>query len=190
MLAAEGIVKTHLFVLGATLCIPAAKGQDLNCELKDYKPINGLSAEIRGGTLEVLWEGERSEQLKAGFIIRNGQPLVSYLEARRNGGKWVLLGRGLAPEFEVTSGKRRMSEQQLAPLRSLGVALTPELIDREKWFAFWDAPLMIPGAPKTNLGLPRKPEEVRHASASFQATGCRVTTDGARIEIRFPGLNL
>jgi hypothetical protein len=182
-------LKLHLFFLSAILCIPAAKGQDLNCDLKDYKRIDGMSAEIRGAALEVLWDGERGEQLKAGFSIRNGQPLVSDLEVRKSGGKWVMLGRDLAPEFEVTSGKRRLSEQQMAPLRKLG-PLTPALIEREKWNAFWDAPLMIPGAPNTNLDLPRKPEEIRHASASYQAGGCRVKTDGARIEITFPSLSM
>ena len=140
-------MKLHLFVLGMTLCAAA----DLNCDLKDYKQIDGVSAELRGETLEVVWSGERGEQLRAGFIIRNGQPLVSDLEARKNDAKWVMLGKDLAPEFEVTSGKRRLSEQQMAPLRALGIALTPDVVEREKWFAFWDAPLMIPGAPKTNL---------------------------------------
>ncbi len=176
-----------LFVFGAALM---AKGQDINCDLKDYKPISGLTAEVRGATLEVLWDGERGEQLKAGFAIRNGQPYVSDLEVRRSGGKWVLLGHDLTPEFEVTSGKRRLSEQQMAPLRALGIALTPEVVEREKWFAFWDAPLMIPGQPKTNLDLPRLPEEVRHASASYKISGCRVKSDGARIEITFPGLSM
>ena len=178
---------THSFVLSAILCVPFAWGQ---CDLKDYKRVDGLSVEMREGTLEVLWTGERGEQLKAGFIIRNGQPLISDLEARKNGGKWVTLGKDLVPEFEVTSGKRRLSEQQMAPLRALGIALTPEVVEREKWFAFWDAPLMIPGAPKTNLDLPRLAEEVKHASASYQAIGCRVKSDGARVEITYPGLTM
>jgi hypothetical protein len=183
-------MRIYLAVLGATMYVSAVSGQELNCDLKDYKKLSGLSAEIHGGTLEVSWDGERGEQLKAGFAIRDGRPVVSDLEAKKSGGKWVVLGRDLAPEFEVTSGVRRLSEQQMAPLRKLGLAFTPELIEREKWFAFWDAPLMIPGQPKTNMDLPRKPEEVRHASANFKAQGCRVKTDGARIEITFPGLSM
>src|SRR5580692_4838983 len=177
----------HSFVLSAILCVPVAWGQ---CDLRDYKRIDGLSVETREGTLEVLWTGERGAQLRAGFIIRNGQPLVSDIEARKNGGKWVTLGKDLVPEFEVTSGKRRLSEQQMAPLRALGIALTPEVVEREKWFAFWDAPLMIPGAPKTNLDLPRLPEEVRRAWASYHATACTVKTDGARVEVEFNGLQM
>ena len=112
------------------------------------------------------------------------------MAVRKAGASWIILGRNLMPEFEVTSGKRRLSEQQMAPLRQLGVQLTPEVVDREKWFAFWDAPLMIPGAPKTNLDLPRKPEEIRRARATFHATACAVKTDGARLEVEFPGLEM
>src|SRR5207244_1796807 len=93
-------------------------------------------------------------------------------------------------EFEVTSGKRRLSEQQMAPLRKLGVAFTPEVVDREKWFAFWDAPLMIPGSGNTSMDLPRKPEEIRRAWAKFHASTCSVKTDGARIEVEFAGVDL
>src|SRR5580704_833283 len=178
---------THSFVLSAILCVPFAWGQ---CDLKDYKRVDGLSVEMREGTLEVLWTGERGEQLKAGFIIRNGQPLVNDLEARKNGGKWVTLGKDLVPEFQVTSGIRRLSEQQMAPLRALGIALTPEVVDREKWNAFWDAPLMVPGAPNTNMDLPRKPEEIRRAWAAYKASGCQVKSDGARIEVAFPGVEM
>ena len=35
------------------------------------------------------------------------------------------------------------------------------MIEREKWNAFWDAPLVVPGRRGTNLDLPRKPEEIR-----------------------------
>src|SRR5882762_5590885 len=102
----------------------------------------------------------------------------------------MTLGRNLQPEMEITSGKRRLSEQQMAPLRKLGIQFTPEVIDREKWFAFWDAPLMIPGSPNTNMDLPRKPDEVRRAWASYHSTGCSVKTDGARLEVEFPGLQM
>src|SRR5207247_944201 len=65
---------------------------------------------------------------------------------------------------------------------------------------FWDAPLLVPGtAPRVrptapgeasdrNPGLPRKPEEIRRATARFQVTSCSLKSDGARLEITFPGL--
>ena len=63
------------------------------------------------------------------------------------------------------------------------------MIEREKWNAFWDAPLVVPGRPGTNLDLPRKPEEIKRAWAKYNATGCQVKTDGARLEDDFPGLD-
>src|SRR5260370_30492290 len=36
----------------------------------------------------------------------------------------------------------------------------------------------------------RNPEEIRHAAASYQATGCAVKTDGARLELEFDGLEM
>jgi hypothetical protein len=162
----------------------------MNCDMQHYKAADGLKAENRNGALQLTWQGERGEELRAAFTIRGGQPTVTELAARPREGAWKVLGQNLTPEFEVTSGVRRMSEQQLAPLRELKTPLTPELIEREKWNAFWDAPLMVPGRPNSNMDLPRKPEEIRRAWATYHASGCQVTTDGARIEVLFPGLEL
>ena len=172
--------------LGAT----AATAQQLNCDMRDYKPLDGLKAEMRNGSLELSWRGAPGQELRAAFTTRQGQPLITELAAHKTGGNWIVLGRNLTPEFEVTSGIRRLSEQQMAPLRALGIQLTPQVVEREKWNAFWDAPLMIPGSPKTNLDLPRKPEEIRRAWAAYQASSCTVKTDGARVEVEFPGLSL
>ena len=49
----------------------------------------------------------------------------------------AILGHDLTPEYQVTTGRRRISAQQEVPLRQLGM-FTPEVIDRQKWFAFWD----------------------------------------------------
>jgi hypothetical protein len=171
----------------ATLALSPAIAQGVNCDMRQYKPAEGMSAENRDGALVLVWQGERNEELRAALSIRNGQPTVVELAARAAGGSWKTLGRNLTPELEVTSGVRRMSEQQLAPLRELKMALTPEVIEREKWNAFWDAPLMVPGRPGTNMDLPRKPEEIRKSWASQHATTCQVVTDGARIEVSFPG---
>jgi len=182
-------LKPHLLLLSA-LWAGAALGQSPNCDLRDYKAQDGLKAEIRNGSLEFTWQGARGQELRTAFALHDGQPSIAEMAVRKAGASWIILGRNLMPEFEVTSGKRRLSEQQMAPLRQLGVQLTPEVVDREKWFAFWDAPLMIPGAPKTNLDLPRKPEEIRRARATFHATACAVKTDGARLEVEFPGLEM
>ena len=144
---------------------------------------------MRGGALEVVWRGERQEQLRASFLVRDGQPSVGELAARKSGGSWIVLGQNLLPEFEITSGVRRLSEQQAAPLRDLNIKLTPDVIEREKWNAFWDAPLVVPGRKGTNLDLPRKPDEIHKDWATYRATGCQVKTDGARLEVIFPGFS-
>jgi hypothetical protein len=177
-----------VFLLG-TMLAASSLGQELNCDMTAYKAQEGLTAQIRSGVLELSWQGERREQLRAQFMVRNGQPVVQELAARKAGGAWTVLGQNLSPEFEITSGVRRLSEQQMAPLRDLKIQLTPEVIEREKWFAFWDSPLMVPGRPGTNLDLPRKPEEIRRVWAKYNATGCQVKTDGARIEVVFPGFD-
>ena len=176
-------------ILTALLFTLAATGQTLNCDMTGYKAQDGLKAQVHGGVLELSWQGERQEELRAQFTIRSGQPMVEELTARSRGGKWIVLGKSLTPEFEITSGVRRLSEQQMAPLRDLKIEFTPEVVEREKWNAFWDSPLMVPGRAGTNLGLPRKPEEIRKVRAKYNSTGCQVKTDGARIEVVFPGFD-
>jgi hypothetical protein len=61
-------------------------------------------------------------------------------------------------------------------------------VEREKWNAFWDAPLMVPGRNGTNVDLPRKPEEIRRARARYSSGTCQVTSEGARLSIIFPGV--
>jgi hypothetical protein len=175
-------------LLCMALAYTPAISQTIQCDMGQYKASPGLKAETHGGGLQLSWDGERGEQLRASFTIRDGQPMVTELAAKGAKGAWKILGSNLTPEFEITTGKRRMSEQQMGPLRSMKAAITPELIAKEKWNAFWDAPLMVPGRPKTNLDLPRSPEEIRRVWASYRATGCQVKTDGARVEVTFPGL--
>ncbi len=77
-------------------------------------------------------------------------------------------------------------------------------VERWKWEAFWDAPLYVEGSgvrPPTHAtsippmngifgqkGLPRTPDEVIRATATYHAHGCEVKTNGARLEIAFPGV--
>src|SRR5450755_1158181 len=178
------------FLLLATVCCGTAAGQGLNCDLHEYRPAEGLTASIANGVLQINWQGERDQQLRAAFTIRNGNPMVRELAVRAGQGTWQILGSNLSPEFDVVSGRRRISEQQMAPMRALNLKFTPELLDRERWSAFWDAPLEIPGQPKTNEDMPRKPEEIRRATATYNASSCSVKTDGARLEATFPGLSL
>ncbi len=181
--------------LGASIvcgcfALHVAYGQSLNCDLAEYKAASGLAAENTNAGLRVSWQGDQNRQFRAVFAIANGQPVIRELAVQKAAANWSVLARDLTPEFDVVSGQRRMSEQQLAPLRALKIDLTPEFLDREKWKAFWDAPLEIPGAKGTNPGLPRLESEIRRASATFRSTGCQVKTNGARLEIAFPGLSM
>ncbi|MBI4476158.1 MAG: hypothetical protein HY654_03235, partial [Acidobacteria bacterium] len=65
---------------------------------------------------------------------------------------WSTLGQNLVPEFYVKSGVRRMTTQQGQPLINLGVDITPEVIEKNKWYAFWDAPFVIPGVAEPPAG--------------------------------------
>jgi hypothetical protein len=172
--------------LGWSFSVRAAA---LSCDTRAYEARPGLSASVEPDAVALAWQGDRGLPLRMRLAIDRGQPVIRELAAR---GK--TLASNLAPEFAVTSGRRRVSEQQLAPLRELGIAITPEVMEREKWYAFWDAPLLVPGVepgrPPRNPGLPRRPEEVRRATATFDLSTCDVKTDGARLEVTFGGLSM
>ena len=63
----------------AMLCAAIAAGQSISCDVTGYKPAEGLRATQHAGILELTWQGERSEQLRASFTIRNSQPQVQEL---------------------------------------------------------------------------------------------------------------
>ena len=146
--------------LSAAIC-GASYAQNLDCNLQRVQRNLRPKVQAQAGSLVVTWGGERGQQFRAAFAIQQDQPVVRELAAKRNNGSWVVLGKDLSPEYQVTTGKRRMSEQQMAPLRKLNVALTPEFLEKERWNAFWDAPLNIPGNPGTSEDLPRTADEIR-----------------------------
>jgi hypothetical protein len=184
------MVKLCELLLFIALFPGIAAGQTLNCNLQNYKPLDGLKAEVHQDTLEVTWQGEREERLRAEFMIRDSVPTVRELAARKQGGEWVVLGRDLTPEFHVTSGKRRIDRTMLGALKRAYGTVTPAMIDQQKWNTFWDAPLNVPETEggDSATDLPRSPDEIHRARASYHATSCAVRTDGARLEIGFPGL--
>jgi hypothetical protein len=185
----EGTVKFCALLLSIALFPGLVAGQALHCNLQNYKPLDGLKAEVHENLLEITWQGERSETLRAEFTLRDGAPTVHELAARKQGGEWIVLGLDLQPEFHVTSGQRRIDRTMLGALKSAYGNVTPAMIDQQKWNVFWDAPLNVPETEggDSSVGLPRSRDEIHRAWASFHATGCTVKTDGARLEISFPG---
>ncbi|HEY3742709.1 MAG TPA: hypothetical protein VGL53_22840 [Bryobacteraceae bacterium] len=183
-------MKQSIFIVGAILSTGAfvCFGQSSNCDLSGYKSQPGLTASARAaGAVELVWDGENGQQLRALIAVREGSPVIRELAARRNAGsQWIVLGRDLVPEYDVVSGRRRLSEQQMAPLRKLNIKLTPDVVEREQWSAFWDAPLNVPGNPGGSIDMPRKAEEIRRGKAEYHASACEVRTEDARIELTFP----
>ncbi len=41
-----------------------------------------------------------------------------------------------------------MALDQANPLRAAGIDLTEDVITKNRWYAFWDAPLVMPGGPE------------------------------------------
>jgi hypothetical protein len=124
---------------------PGPPRQTLTCDLTQYKSSTGLIAALDGNLLTVSWSGQARSQLRARFAIEGGTPMVRDLSVRRGGGPWATLGQNLTPEYRVTTGVRRMSNDQANALSSLGIDVTQKVIDTHRWYAFWDAPFSIPG---------------------------------------------
>lgn len=162
----------------------------LSCDFSQYHPAEGIRAELKGGVLQLSWDGAARQQVQVSFGLQGTSPVIREMSIRKMGGARVILGQDLHPEFQVTTGRRRISEQQLNPLRQLGLDRDAEFLEREKWKVFWDAPLVVPGSSGTNPGLPRSADEIRRATAAFDSRDCRVKSDGARVEVSFSGLSM
>jgi hypothetical protein len=131
-------------------------------DMTEYKPQPGLQAGTEADTLTLRWDGEGQQECVARFTVLDGVPTVRELAVRIKSGNWVTLGRDLIPEFGVTTGVRRTGHG---------------LPESNRWDVFWDAPL-------------NHPEEVHRSTASYKADRMEVRTDGARLEVSFPGLSM
>jgi hypothetical protein len=194
--------------VGAFLAVLSGHAEGSTCDMSHYKSLPGLSASVADSTLIVTWDGEMNNELRLRLTINDGTPTIQDLAIRSKGAQWVTLASNLTPEFHVVTGFRRLPLEQIRPLMSAGIPLTPEIVEQNKWEAFWDAPLRIPGSaegpgassvlgwmpPGSSVGglqgLPRTPDEINRASAAFLAASCDVNTNGARVEISFPGVKL
>ncbi len=197
-------MKFPVALLSALLMFgPVTYGQSLDCGLQEYENVAGLTAALSGDTLELTWDGADDQEVRLRLGIRGGKPTINDIAIRPDGAAgWVSVVSNVTPEFHVVSGFRRITNQQLNPLRALGVELTPEIIDEKKWDAFWDAPLDLdqgegrignpppPEGVAHQPGLPRRLDEVRRTTATYQAERCDVKTNGARLEVSFPGMEV
>ncbi len=150
-----------LFLLSIAFSLPASL--KAGCDFDHYHARPGLTATREDDGAAISWTGEGQSRLRMQFSIVSGIPTIRELEIQNGAGaQRVTFGRDLTPYFTVTTGIRRTGHG---------------LPEENRWDVFWDAPL-------------QNPEEVRHATAQFQATGCAVRTDGRRLEIEFPGVTM
>jgi len=171
------------------LCAGATVAQAQSCNVQDWRPIAGVSVSAGSSDVTVVWQGEHGQQNRARFALRDGQPVVEELAAQKAGGAWIVLGTNLEPEFQVTTGRRRISTTELDILKHLQND-TPEAEEEYKWNVFWDAPLEVPGHDSHLVGPGRTPDEVKRATVSYNASACRVESDGDRVSVVFNGLAL
>ena len=82
----------------AVACLAAAP-----CDLSQYRPQPSLQATAREDGVVLEWQGAGNVGLRAAIVVRNGQPVISELAAGK-----AVLGRDLRPEFDVTTGIRRI----------------------------------------------------------------------------------
>src|SRR6266545_460339 len=118
----------------------------LNCNVSQYKAAPGLTAAVDQDLLVVSWIGQNGADLRARYAIDGSQPVIRDLAVNKAGGQWTTLGRNLTPEYHVVSGIRRMADDQANPLKAAGIELTEEVINKNRWYAFWDSPLVMPGS--------------------------------------------
>ena len=181
-------MKFRRLLLSLAMLTAVGSAQSLHCNLQGYKAMDGLQAEASASTLSLTWQGEGGQQLRARFTLHNGQPVVEELAARQGSGSWIVLGKDLTPDFQVTTGRRRISGAQRKELKKLNLD-TPEQEDIRKWNTFWDAPLVVPGGGDTT-DLPRSESEITRASVGYQSRNCTVASMGARQSVTFDGLKL
>jgi hypothetical protein len=158
--------------------------------------IRELAIRGRGGPWNTL-----ATEVTPEFRVVSGLRRVTAQQLRPE--SLAAFGVKLTPELMDAWNHQRARGDDWLKVAERSGQLTAEVIDRIKWEAFWDAPLYIKGSgarppshgtsipPMGGLlqqpGLPRRPEEITRATATYQARSCEVKTNGARLEIRFPG---
>lgn len=202
----RNVTRKAMLALGILVApLAAMGGQDpASCTLTGA--VGGaLKVASAPGGASFVWEGSKDQTLRLRFAIVEGVPTIADLAISGRDGRSRSVVQNARPEYEIVTGLRRISNQQLVPLRSLNVPLTQETIDQFRWEPFWDAPLHVEkvkaerrmgsnpppadGIAGTDQpGLPRKPEEIQRSVAKFDVKGCSVQSDGTKAVISFPGV--
>lgn len=191
----------------SAFALPAA-AQSVTCAMSGYTLADGLAAESDANGLRITWAADAGQWGRLHIAVRNGVPVIQDLSLRRGDGAWTRILADATPDYAVVSGLRRISNQQLAPLRDLKIPINKENVDKYRFDPFWDAPLLrakppAPGAfPGNSIpppegipeagqpGLPRDASEIQRANIVYKVTGCTVRSEGARLVIDYPGVEL
>src|SRR4051812_11740837 len=115
--ATGGITRALVWCAAALVVTTStpASADPLQCEMSGYKAAGDLRATVEQSLLVVSWAGQAGTELRTRYAIDRGGPVLRELAIRKSGGDWTLLGQNLTPEYQVTSGVRRMSQQQAEP---------------------------------------------------------------------------
>lgn len=114
----------------------ALAGDALTCRIDRYAAAGPVRATMSPNAVDLAWKGANGQEMAMRLGVTQGRPLIERLSV--NG---QTIGENLGVEYKVTTGYRRMSNQQMQPLRELGVEITDKEIEDHKWDAFWDSPL-------------------------------------------------
>src|SRR5580693_1978686 len=95
------------WLLAVALFAPALSADPLGCNLADYKPAPGLTAQVADNTLVIIWDGDRGREVRLRLAVQSGVPTIRDLSIRPKGTAWIELAAHAVPEFRIVSGKRR-----------------------------------------------------------------------------------
>jgi hypothetical protein len=110
-----------LLASAASLALAGAAAAAPVCKTDGYKAAEGLAFSSDGEILVVTWAGDPGQEGRLRLAVRNGQPVIEDLSLRKAGGAWTSLAANVTPDFSVTTGLRRMSNQQMQPLADLKI---------------------------------------------------------------------
>ncbi|MGE3335192.1 MAG: hypothetical protein AB7I36_16225 [Rhodospirillaceae bacterium] len=202
------VSRTAILALGLSAVALPAVAQSVTCNMSGYKAVEGLTAASDAHGLVVTWAADAGQTGRLHIAVQNGAPVIQDISLRAGDGAWTPIVVNAVPDYAVVSGLRRMSNQQLAPLRDLKLPINKENVDKYRFDPFWDAPLLrakppapgafpgnsippVEGIPEAGQpGLPRDASEIQRANVVYKITGCAVRSEGARIVVDYPGVEL
>jgi hypothetical protein len=66
--------------VSAIVAAPAIQAQ--NCNLSEYKPSPGLTADAAQKSLALVWDGEKNDELRLRLSVQNGTPVIQDVALR------------------------------------------------------------------------------------------------------------